>query len=121
MLCDDFIDYYETQELPKSGRYSLEYRCAAVEIEVTPSTLPEGYYVRINPPGNVFRDHPAAVVEVADIIERAQGAELRNKITATVVEIIAMNILLPRLLPQNLLIREFIPIITQVVLKSVIE
>ncbi len=102
-LFDDFIDHYETTELPTSGVYEFSRRKAAVEIDVSPSRLPEGHQIAYDPPAvhpNVFRDRPTAVPEVADIIANARSSEATTRAIQWVTKAAVTEVLLPRLVPN---------------------
>ena len=103
LFSDDLIDVYETAQLPTSGIYQFASRKAAVEVDVRPSTLPEGYQVAFDAPAvnaNIFRDHPTAVPVVADIVAGARGAEATTRAIQFVTKAVVLNVLLPRLLPR---------------------
>ena len=101
---DDFIDDYTISEYPSSGIYKFRRRKAAVQVQVKPSTLPEGHRVTLNTPfarENIFRDHPTSVPQVADIIAGVGSAREAIKVRQDVAIWVGTNVLIPRIFPTK--------------------
>lgn len=118
---DDHIDTWRFHELPESGAYRGRAGRAALDLTVSPSTLPEGYRVRtraLQTAENVFLAHPLGMPEMSDIIARAEAAQTRVLVIQVVTEIAVTQLLLPRLLPAATPIRLFMAelVVSQVVL-----
>ncbi|MDJ0835286.1 MAG: hypothetical protein QNK37_02155 [Acidobacteriota bacterium] len=104
LIYDDFIDRIDIGRYPEKGVYTFNLKRVAVNVDVRPSRLKDGHFIRDEVSGvseNIFRDYPASTPEASLIIAGAEASQEMTNIKRETAKWVALNVLIPAVLPTR--------------------